>query len=844
MSNNYRCIFKNFCFTLLLITVTCSSVSADIKQENHEVKKNLLKNHHFDFHSFVNHRNGKANSYSAHNVAFWNTEGTEDISVVRESHVLANIRPSFTTHNMVRIAPGKSFFQFATLPEMDLSYGDNVSLFVYGYQDVADGLVAKIKVMKIDSEDGSWTPSDYGMADKRSFPKHSRGELVVAKEYIATSPEMGQIILKIESAEVVGSFTEGAIDKSSSADTNTVGLLVEFINSSTSKNVWVFAPSLSQGCEAVAGLPELREMIPYYRHIPRTIQKLWKGEPIHILLMGSSIDRGSANPPMYLYNEDPESPDFKKPLCDFYKFDAEIMGRPDLSDQLAETRHYFSYAGRLKRELMRKFNMPADKILLNFMACDGSCVGEALSGLQEYCSLALPPSPSVNGHKSGKSWQEIYPDLFKRIEGVRPDLVIFGSGANEKTDRPNEVALFEGTIRWIQRHYPYTEFLGCQFQNVGGYTPNPGDMQALSLRYQIPYIDYGKVGDDVTRWCNRYALVPRDGHPQAASHYIWFKQIEKAFECWDPTVAGEAQLQLPERVHPNTYGWEGEIITYDMGSSRIKNNMFIFEDTAINIWCETVGSKVFDLYIDGKKLSTQGKNSPKRDIRNSSFRYGNLRLGERHILEIADTNASLISVDSKVCPDRRFFGIDSILWQKPAGAIIEDYKSEFGAPYGAKAITLSVGESLDLNLVCTDLSVAFVDQLKGGTLKVEVDDELKLSQLTDIPYVNASEQKLFIENRKGILNLGYGWHKVRLTAEKFPVKILGLFGYDARSNRDFERHLRGQVAAGETINFSLPFIKRPLVICGNGLKVDINNVSTDSVKFGGEGIGFFEVIGQ
>ncbi|MDB5392148.1 MAG: hypothetical protein JWM11_7794 [Planctomycetaceae bacterium] len=32
------------------------------------------------------------------------------------------------------------------------------------------------------------------------------------------------------------------------------------------------------------------------------MQKLWRGEPLHIIVMGSSIDRGSANPRMALYD--------------------------------------------------------------------------------------------------------------------------------------------------------------------------------------------------------------------------------------------------------------------------------------------------------------------------------------------------------------------------------------------------------------------------------------------------------------------------------------------------------------------------------------------------------------
>ncbi|NCQ25971.1 MAG: SGNH/GDSL hydrolase family protein, partial [Armatimonadetes bacterium] len=392
-------------------------------------------------------------------------------------------------------------------------------------------------------------------------------------------------------------------------------------------------------------------MAPNYRSLPRTIQKLWKGEPLHILLMGSSIDRGSANPPMYLYDEDPKSPTFKQPLSDRL-FEPAKAGRPDLDGYVGWWQHYFDYAGRLRLELRRKFDLPVNKLCLNFMACDGSCVGEAHSGLKEYCSLSLPPDENANGHKAGTTWQELYPGLFERPEGPRPDLVIFGSGANEKTDTPDEVAVFEGMIRWLQRHYPDTEFLFCQFQNAGGYTPNPGDLQALALRYQIPFMDYGKIGDDVTRWVNRYALVPSDGHPQAASHYLWFKQLEKAFECWDPIEPGQAQLQLPARVHPNSYGWEGELVTYDEKSGRLKGGKFVFDDTALNCW-GTADEGDPEPYVDGEKQSAR-RATPGRDLRNSLFRHGRCRLGDRHILELAGKGARLTYVDAKVCPDRQF----------------------------------------------------------------------------------------------------------------------------------------------------------------------------------------------
>ena len=89
---------------------------------------NLLLNPGFEFHAFENHRHGRAVSFESHNVAFWNTGAWGDITVMRESHVRAEIRPGFTTHNLVSIAPGKRFWQFFTLPEASLGHDDRVSL--------------------------------------------------------------------------------------------------------------------------------------------------------------------------------------------------------------------------------------------------------------------------------------------------------------------------------------------------------------------------------------------------------------------------------------------------------------------------------------------------------------------------------------------------------------------------------------------------------------------------------------------------------------------------------------------------------------------------------------------
>ncbi|OGV75027.1 MAG: hypothetical protein A3K19_06215 [Lentisphaerae bacterium RIFOXYB12_FULL_65_16] len=800
---------------------------------------NLLQNPSFEFHAFENHRLGRAVSYTSGNVAFWNCSAWGDITVTREAHVDPAIRPAFSTGNLVTIQPGKAFWQFFTLPEAGLAHGEKISLFVYGNQAEANALQARIKLLKIDSEDGTWCPkADFKMSDDRTFPRHARGELVVAKQYEVASDTTGAVELRIDGAEIVGKFHTDA--DSHSDDINTIAIQVEFANTGK-KPVWIWSPCLSRAATAQARLPAGREMVPMYRYLPRTLQKLWKGEAVHIILMGSSIDRGSANPPMYLYDEDPASATFKQPLSDRV-FEPERVGRKDLDGYVGWWQHYFNYAGRLRLELLRKFNLPVNKICLNVMACDGSCVGEAHSGLAAYCSLALPPEENTNGHEKGKTWQELYPDLFARPEGPRPDLVIFGSGANEKTDTPDEVAVFEGMIRWFQRHYPQTEFVFSQFQNAGGYTPNPGDLQALGLRYRIPFLDYGKVGDDLTRWCSRQAFVPKDGHPQAVSHFVWFKALEKAFECWDPVMPGQVQVQLPERLHVNSYGWEGDMVTYDEKSGRIKGGMFVFDDTVINCWADSEDGKLVP-YIDGQKQDSRGK-SPGRDVRNSAFRFGRCRIGDRHMLELEGKSARLTFVDAKVCPERRFVGIDSPQWVFADKAEVAEFKSEFGAPYGAKQVVLPPGKAAEIEVIGTDVSIAYVDAKDGGKLRLLVGGVERLVQPVNLPFVAIDKTEWFMENRKGILGLGFGVHTVRVEAVDAPVTLLGVFVYDSRPNRANERRLFGRAAPGETVSFSLPFKARPVVICHDGLAVKPGDVACDKATFSGQTAGTYEVVGE
>ena len=802
--------------------------------------RNLLANPQFAFHAFQDHRHGLAENFRSQNVAFWNTGAWGDVTVTRRSHVDAKVRPDYWVKNLVSLRPGARFWQFLTLPEAGLVHGQTVSLAVWGFQDQPSALVARVVVLKIESDDGTWSPADLGLSDKRTFSRHGRGELIAAKTYETRSSKTGPLMLTIEGAKILGRFREGR--DSRRADINTLGLRVEFENVAEEGAVWVAAPCLVAGDRAAEQAPPGRELVPFYCHLPRTIQKLSKGEPIHIVVMGSSIDRGSANPRQYLYDEDPQSETFKQPLSD-RDFEGSKIGRPDLDPYFGWWQHYFSYAGRLKCELMRKFDLPADAICLNIMACDGSCLGEAHSGLADYLSLSLPPSANTNGHREGKTWQELYPGLFTRPEGPRPDLVIFGSGANEKTDTPNEAAVLEGMIRWIQRHYPGTEFVFCMWQNRGGYTPNPGDAKALALRYQIPFIDFGLLQDQVTAFCNPYALCPDGGHPGPAGHYLWFKQLERAFECWDPLGFGQAQLQLPERVHPNSFGWEGEMTTYGEDSERLKGGLFLFDDTAINCWGTVPNDdEQAGIFVDGAKMSFR-RSFARRDVRNSLFRFGRCRLGDRHVLELTGKGASLTAVDAKSCPNRRFLPVDNPRWQ-PGGFKIEPFVSRVGNPYGSRRIVLAAGKTMTIDAVFTDLSVAYADGSEGGTLKVFVDDCPRLSQPTDVPYVDQAGKKHYLENRKGILGLPYGLHTVRLQAVDREVTVLGIYTYDSRSNRQNERRLVGYAAPGETLVFSAPFAARPIVVCHGGLRVKTADITPLRVTFSGDAAGTYEVVGE
>ena len=139
--------------------------------------------------------------------------------------------------------------------------------------------------------------------------------------------------------------------------------------------------------------------------------------------------------------------------------------------------------------------------------------------------------------------------------------------------------------------------------------------------------------------------------------------------------------------------------------------------------------------------------------------------------------------------------------------------------------------------------MAYIDAQNGGTLDISVDDELKLSQPANVPFVDTDKKMNFLENRKGILNLGFGLHKIRLTAKEAPVAVLGIFSYDSRPNQSMERRLTGFARGGKVVEFTLPFKARPFVFCTGGLSIQNENIYKDKVLFSGTS-GSYEVIGE
>lgn len=271
---------------LLIGILAAASLASPSLAEDDPLPRNLLLNSSLGFHCFDNSRTGRADCYRAGAVACWNQDAYGDAEVYRSTRMQA-LRSVFPVENVVVIHPGKRLYQFSLLTEMGLDHGDSVSFSVYGRQPAPGSLQAAVHLMRLDSQAGQWTPP----ADGRTFPKHSRGELLGGPSYAAASGPEGDFRVTLEDCRIVGAFTE---DPDRSTDQpNTIGIEVELVNRSPDKDVWIYAPCLCRGGKAKSRLPDLRPLPDAYRGIPRTIQKLWRGEPLHILMMGSSIDRAA-----------------------------------------------------------------------------------------------------------------------------------------------------------------------------------------------------------------------------------------------------------------------------------------------------------------------------------------------------------------------------------------------------------------------------------------------------------------------------------------------------------------------------------------------------------------------
>lgn len=729
---------------------------------------NRLLNPNFQFSSFNDTRTGKATGFRSGSIPFWDQDAYGDAEVYRSpGNPVAP--PRLPVDGVVILQPGKSLRQFRLLSEAEIEPGDNVTLSVRGHQSKPSALRASVNAMFLDHQPGEWKPSEFGQKDERSFPRQARGEMTPKEIAAKDTGEAGDFELTIPDIKIPGGAPQN----------DCAGVEVVFKNISDAP-ISLYAPALEKSGGSAMEMPSL------YRHIPRTISKLRRGEPLHVVVMGSSIDRGSANPPLYFYDENPESPTFKQPASPGTTFDGAKVGHPDWTPYFGWWQHYFGYAGRLKRALMRRFDYPADELLFNIMACDGSSIGESHSALAEWTELRLPPDEGNNGHRAGKSWEELYPKLMARPSGPHPDLVIFGSGANEKIDGREEIAAFEGAIRWFQRHYPDVEFVFCMWQNDQAYTPNAGMLKDLSLVYGIPFVDFGRTLRLATRHVPVELLTPKDGHPQAAAHDLWARSLESVFQPADPIGAGFPQRFLPSRISDFTIGWEGEMKTYEAASPRIRKGVaFLLDDTVVNLWANGAGEKV-KVLINGRdstspELENGSRLRPfaKRDPRNSTFVMGRLPLGERHLLEVTD-GATIVAVDAKTALNRVFHGVAQGGWVLPRAS--EPFHSEWGAPYGSQKVTLRAGESATLEWTGTDCSIAWVSQEGGGVLIAKIDGVEKKRTPTGEATVLASGETLHMENRFGIRHLPHGKHRLEITAEGSAVDLLGAFAYDTRSN--------------------------------------------------------------
>lgn len=801
---------------------------------------NLLLNPGLGFHALENSRKGQGSAGQSGAVPCWDHDAYRDCEATRAPKVTA-MRPRFPVESVVVIHPGKRLSQFVLLSEAGLDPGDRVSLSVFGHQTEKESLRAAILWMQVDGAPGQWRPADFGQGDQRTFAKCARGELTPVSAASATAADVGDFELKIENVPIAGRLPKwppGGVAET--PQPTTIGMTVELANVSRG-DVWVYSPCLAKSPTAMNRLAESRPMPTSYRHIPRTIQKLWRGEPLHILHLGYSSDCGDGNPPLYLYDEDPKSPTFKQPLS--REFDGAKVGYPAWNDYVLSWNFHFMQWGRMRAALLVKFDYPMDRILLNTMACGGSFLAEAHSGYADYASLAIPPGPA-NGHRHGKTWAELYPALLARPEGSGPDLVSFGHGKKLTTGNVDEIEQYEGAIRWFQRHYPGVEFIFTVNDWRESFADNAGALRELSLRYGIPLVDFGRALHLTRRHDGTSSPMTGDAHPQAYVHYLWYKQIERTFEAVDPIQPGIAQAHLPERISPHTIGWEGDVQTYTAPHPRIRQGTgFILDDTVVNLWATCKEGRV-SVSVDGQK-SPNSRLSPmtRRDVRNSTFVIGKLSPGDRHIVEVAGSESRMMAVDAKTALNRQWTGAESPRWRL-GDLRAKPFASQWGEPYGARQVEIPAGKSVEIELAGTLLSVAYVDRPGGGTLAVQVDGRDSLRQPTSVAFRTIAGENLMMENRRGIGSLAYGMHSVRIGAIGGPVALLGVFAYDTRANRANERVFRGTAFPGETISLNPPLRARPLVFCTGGLRAVAADTTFEQVRFAGDGPGEYQIVGE
>ena len=713
-------------------------------------------------------------------LACWNTKKRGDIEVFPMKEGFGKKAPG----NSVLIHPGKSFWQFRPLCEIGNNLkGRTLRLAANIRQKEPSSVRIRLSLMGPESSDGTWSPAEFGLEDKHTFFRHGRGELVPISERTAYSGRTENEIISTE--ELVLDWNFRHTKESYSKYRNAAGIKVEIENISSSP-VWVRWPVLARGKKIPKSLVKGSPVPSYSRQIPRTMKKLLEGKPVHILALGSSLDRGSANPPLYLYDENPLSSDYKKPVPESRRFLPEAVGRPELAGYIGFFQHYFMYTGRTRLELMKKFGHPASSILLNVMACDGSSIGEGHSGFMEYASFFSNPKPGINGHAETASWKPLYPGLFAGGNPA-PDLVIFGygSGHNEQIDEPDTIAAYEGAIRLFQRHFPGVEFVSCTWPVKKGRSDIvTSPMAELCAHYSIPFIDVRELDSQLHKTANRYALAPDGVHFQAGAHYIWFKQLEKAFEIAGTKRKWIQQKQLPRRMNPYSYSWEGDIITFDAPHPRlVENRMMILEDAAFNIWAEhqppaSAAPEKMEIRINGKKTGDAGRGSnlKQRNNRNSSFAYGRLETGRRHVVEIIGTNPRIIAADNKVASSKTFFPAGSPSWDKTAK--VEDFKSEWGAPYGSRCFILQEGEKIEITSKGNLFSVAYIDEKDGGTFEIHAGGNKRKKIRTDIPFLCSEGKSHYIENRAALTANPCTKRKITVKCLSGRVRILGLYSYD------------------------------------------------------------------